>query len=386
VRLKQSFSNSTMLYTLDGSDPTLGGASTLTYVKDALIVIPGPSSDEPAGRTTTLKFVEVVDGMMTAVAKEVYTIDTVAPSVILDSPVPGYYHTVQQVSLRASENGTVFYTTDSSGDPATLFDSKKPITVSTDTTFRVKAVDRAGNESEIVTAAYHINIGQTAVGPWNGATGFPTWYSDSNGVQLQLCVDGSGNCLTSVADPSQAPGVPGNFIDEGFFWNATATMNAGVGGKATLVLATEAAFATPDVVSGQQIVFNRIRVKVTNLVPGATYHITHPYGTETATADDGGTIFITEDIGCLDPAAPCIRDTVLGGRLGPWLTWTNLGAAQLDGYVGDGATPHLVTGSPLGTNFFQINGPNAGGQGIDTATTNLFVVAGKLSSTPVINP
>jgi hypothetical protein len=198
-------------------------------------------------------------------------------------------------------------------------------------------------------------------------------------------VDASGACLTTVADPTLPPSVPGNFVDEAFYWNATASLDVGkpdaLGkrGRGTLVLATEAAFASGAVQAGQQIAFNRIRIKLTGLEPGATYVITHPYGQETATADETGTIFTTEDIGCLDPGTGCLATTVLGGRVGPWLTWTS-GAP--DGYVGDGATPHLVTGSPAGTNFFLVEGPNAGGNGIDRAETPLFVVSGKLSTTP----
>jgi hypothetical protein len=50
---------------------------------------------------------------------------------------------------------------------------------------------------------------------------------------------------------------------------------------ASLALATEAAFATGAVQAGQQIAFNRIRVKVTGLDANTTYVITHPYGKET---------------------------------------------------------------------------------------------------------
>jgi hypothetical protein len=118
---------------------------------------------------------------------------------------------------------------------------------------------------------------------------------------------------------------------------------------------------------------------VTNLTAGETYKITHPYGVETVAADDGGTIFFTEDIGCLDPGTGCLATTVLGGRLGPWLKPVVGGPA---GYIGDGATESLVTGSPAGTNFFLIEGPNAGGKGIDRAETNLFTVSGKISTAP----
>jgi hypothetical protein len=387
VTLKPSDSKSSVYYTLDGSDPRPNVGTTLLY-----------SAPLSLTSTTTLKFVEAfADGTLSPIVTEAYNLDAVAPAVITDSPVPGYYHTVQQVSFRANKVADVWYTstTDGSTPPDPLGADGKltgtkftgtPITVGVNTTFALRAVDPSGNVSDLTSAVYRVNTANVAVGPMDNATGFPSFYTDNNNLSLQLCVDASGACLTTVADPTLPPSVPDNFIDEAFWWNATATMNAGNGGRATLVLATEAAFATGDnIVQGQQTAFNRIRSKVTNLTPGATYTITHPYGKDTATADSGGTIFITEDIGCLDAGTGCLASTVLGGRVGPWLTWD---AGAPDGYVGDGATPHLVTGSPNGTNFFLLEGPNAGGQGIDRAETNLFVVAGKLSSTvtPPVQP
>jgi hypothetical protein len=375
VTLSPGITGDLVKYTTDGTDPSLGGLNATAPIAIA--------------DTTTLKFVEVfAGGTVSPVVTEAYTIDGVKPVVLLDNPVPGYYHTVQQVSLRADKPADVFYnlsTTSTPADPlgadgklsGTKYDGK-PISVGSDTTFALRAVDPAGNVSDLTVATWHVKP-VTQLGPIDPATGYPTWYVDSNGLQLQLCVDATGNCLTSVADPSLPASVPNNFIDEGFYWDATATMPVGNGGKATLTLATEAAFGgTGAIRAGQQIAFNRIRMRITNLTPGATYKITHPYGVETATADDGGLIFVTDDNGCLDPGTGCLATTVLGGRLGPWLTPVTPGPA---GYIGDAATPTLVTGSPAGTNFFLLEGPNAGGAGIDRAETNLFVVAGKLSST-----
>lgn len=38
-------------------------------------------------------------------------------------------------------------------------------------------------------------------------------------------------------------------------------------------------------------------------------------------------------------------------------------------YVGDPNVEHKVTGSPLGTNVFRIEGPNIGGPGVDMIET-----------------
>ena len=40
-----------------------------------------------------------------------------------------------------------------------------------------------------------------------------------------------------------------------------------------------------------------------NMIPGATYHITHPYGEVDLEADDRGRVFSTEDIGALTTPA-----------------------------------------------------------------------------------
>ena len=62
--------------------------------------------------------------------------------------------------------------------------------------------------------------------------------------------------------------------------------------------------------------------------------------------------------------------------------------------MGDAASDHKVTGSPLGTNFVRIEGPNVNpsstvdgcpdvvGPIADCLQTDLFVVAGKLATTP----
>src|SRR5205085_9059922 len=45
--------------------------------------------------------------------------------------------------------------------------------------------------------------------------------------------------------------------------------------------------------------------------------------------------------------------------------------------------PHRVTGSPLGTNFFQVDGPAVGGPGVNSIHTDLFQVSGQISGVAV---
>ena len=128
------------------------------------------------------------------------------------------------------------------------------------------------------------------------------------------------------------------------------------------------------------------------LQAGATYTVTEPYGTHTVVADSGGSVLrkdSTTDLGCLGP--PCGDfATALNGPFtsSSFLTWDtytgNPGTpgAPPAGYVGDNATPHKVAGSPTGNNFFQVDGPNVGGPGVNTVRTDLFTVLGKVVSGP----
>jgi len=79
---------------------------------------------------------------------------------------------------------------------------------------------------------------------------------------------------------------PDNFPDENFYFDAGAGFDIPAGGaltktgRAVLVQALEAAFATGPVVEGDQVVFGRLRYKLDVPVAG-NYTITTPYGTFT---------------------------------------------------------------------------------------------------------
>lgn len=224
---------------------------------------------------------------------------------------------------------------------------------------------------------------KSTLGPVDPNTGYPTWYEDTTGLRLALCIDNNGLCLSSPPDPTQPASVAtGNFPDEAFWWAAEAEMATNRGGRARLTLATEAAFANDEVVPGEQITFNRIRIRVDNLVAGATYKVTHPYGVDTFVATGSGSrgINSTQDIGCCSGSAnnPCNFVELADSRIGPWLKWDPaIAPAAPAGYIGDPNIPHRVVGSPYNTNFFRIEGPNVGGPGINRIETNLFSVAGK---------
>lgn len=212
-----------------------------------------------------------------------------------------------------------------------------------------------------------------------GVTSWPAWYKDSNGLALTLCLDGPPNCLASGADMDPDSSTASG---EAFWWVAeVAGMPVG-SGTALLVLAMEAAFGGDESVRpGGESSFGRIRIKLMNLTPGATYVVTHPFGQRSFVAEAGPVnVFFTEDIGCIaipgvDPCATAPGgdfSLALSSNIGPFLTWDPAVApAPPAGFIGDGATPHKVVGSPTGNNFFRVAGPEG------TFTSDLFVVQGK---------
>jgi hypothetical protein len=220
-----------------------------------------------------------------------------------------------------------------------------------------------------------------AVGATSGEHGFPVWYKDDKNVRLEPCLDPSDpNCAAAapLPDPSQPLSFPDNFPDEMFYQLADSTITLPGGGKAVSSFNLEGAFAGGDVKAGDQIVFGRIRFFYRGLQPGATYRITHPFGVDELTADSSGAIRFTEDGGL----SVGNFGEALNSRLGPFLKW-DTGAPA--GYLGDGATPHAVTGSPYNTNFVRIVAVKGPSDGTPLSPLDVrddqFTVMGKLATT-----
>ena len=231
------------------------------------------------------------------------------------------------------------------------------------------------------------------VGPIDPNTGFPFWYEDSKGVRVGYCVDPGGMCIDTLPDPTRPPLVApnaanSNFPEEMLYWSAESELAGNNGVNGLLVLALEAAFESA-VQQGQQVTFSRIRIRIDNLVQGASYRITHPYGEEefdNVAAGDRGINF-TQDLGVGN-----FPYGALNGRTDPLLTWDTFGLSPQQGgppagYLGDPNIEHQVTGSPffdangLPQNYFRI-------ERIDPVTrqvtesigqTNLFAVQGKVA-------
>src|SRR3954454_12263941 len=285
--------------------------------------------------------------------------------------------------------------------------TRKIVVLATFLVLAVGAVAIAAPSGLLAPGAGAPQPGLMAVGPVNASNGFPDWYRDSNGVDLMPCNDPQDKyCGGAVPapDPTQPPTFPGNFPNEFFYQQAGADSLVSAGGNKVLAeFDLEGAFASGPVAAGDQMVFSRIRYKIVDgLQPDTDYKITQPYGTDTVHTDAGATgFFVTQDVG----VAAGDFTGAMKGRVGPFLQWapnpTNPADVPPTGYVGDGVTPHAVTGSPLSTNFVRIQGPGIGGAPGDTnpnpcPTTganaysgpvndciqaNNFVVVGKKSQT-----
>src|SRR3989344_5663001 len=199
--------------------------------------------------------------------------------------------------------------------------------------------DSAGNiatTTRTVDVADTLPAGLVEVGPIGAATGFPVWYKDSNGLALDLheAPDG-GFSISDPVDPANPFSEVVGFNAEGFWGPATAspadTVNTVTSAPVSgiLVPAIEAVFAGEAAADGEQSVQNRLRYRIDGLVPGATYTVSHPFGSIDEVADADGVINVTDDIGCFaGGGATCNQATLpnfssaFAGQVGPYLTWT----------------------------------------------------------------
>ena len=232
--------------------------------------------------------------------------------------------------------------------------------------------------------------GLAAVGAPDPAHGFPKWYIDKNGLQLAPCLDNNAadpcGLVAAGALPNPAAPVvfPTNFPTEVFYNRATARID-GIGGgasRADLGIALEGAFGGPTltVADGKaaEVVFARLRIRVNGgLVPGASYTFTYPFGSQTIVASAAGTVNTTNNQGCVAAPPACDFTLALANtNIGPFLQWDPAASVPPAGYIGQPAIPHAIIGSA--NNAFSISGPNVGGAGVNTVSTNLFNVTGKL--------
>ncbi len=231
-------------------------------------------------------------------------------------------------------------------------------------------------------------------GPTSPINGYPMWVQDSNGLVLELCEDTNDvtppaglfdpetgaafppcpacvDPLLDLPDPTLPQSFPDNYPDEHFYWLAESLMIESDNTRSIVVLAIEAAFdGLGAVVDGEQVVFARYRVRIDNATPGELYQITYPFGVTYVEAenDQGGAaisnINFTNDI-FLWKGTTLVEP--ISGIMGTFLTSVNPPPPAGSGdppntqtYLGDVCGGGDIQGSPFGTNFFSVVGPNAG--------------------------
>ena len=178
-------------YTTNGSDPTTSGT-----------VYSGPIQID---NTTGLLFAAFNNryGNWGPISSQIYIIDNTAPIAIINQP-GGAYNVSKSVSLAAYDDQdpspTIYYTTDGS-DPKTSSTRVKyasAITISSTTTLKFYAVDKAGNEADVSTETYIIDrIAPTASAKIKGGS-----YSVNQTINLVMSEAGSIYYTTDGTTPT----------------------------------------------------------------------------------------------------------------------------------------------------------------------------------------
>ena len=229
--------------------------------------------------------------------------------------------------------------------------------------------------------------------------GFPSVLADSEGVSLVICnartdPAGAGGCFYDPVIAGNAFSDAIGFGAEAFWFLAESSFSDASGTNVLVVMAAESAFTTEVPAPGEQFPFTRMRVRIDAPVAGV-YTLTHPYGRKTwrVTAPGRRAINETSDIQLYPAPDVVLNDGDVParsnqGNVGPWLRWTSSSADGLlageraapTGYLGDGATPHTVVGSPCGTNHVElvVTDLNTGAE-LRRLRSNLFTVQGKLA-------
>lgn len=217
------------------------------------------------------------------------------------------------------------------------------------------------------------HAGLSQVGPIDPVGGYPDWYMDSNGVALEMCLDGPARCANTPVIPGNQASIDAGFGDEAFYWLGTAATPL----CSQVVLALETIWSGGTPAPGTQQVMSRFRVRCTRLTEGGIYTLVSPFqnrrvaATALPVGDPNGPFeinFSDDDIG----GAGNGFSTSLGSpNVGPFLKAANAPA----GFLGTGGAPSLVTGGTNG-NSFQLLSPG----GAVVTQTSRWVIVGKLAT------
>lgn len=213
-------------------------------------------------------------------------------------------------------------------------------------------------------------------GPVDPAHGFPDWYLDRNGVALELCINtdaavlAAGGCAILLAAAplgvTTVPEVfPSNWAVEHFYTLAAVALNTAgldkktgtpISGAGHLVInmGLEGSFTSGVPTPGQQIAFNRWRVRQDNLACSGSYTYYTPNNSpQTISGQAGGRIVQTADIGIGTFDGP------LAGSTGPFLQWSDLpGGALKPPYIGADGKKYISDYNLVGTPVTGSDLPN----------------------------
>jgi len=196
--------------------------------------------------------------------------------------------------------------------------------------------------------------------------GFPAYYTDDSGFALQMCDDGSANCLLARPRDLRPP------EGEQLYWAAFADLSA-PGIQLSVELAVEAAW-----VGREQVVFDRVRVRG-HVDSAGSYTLTYPYGQTTIQAEDPAeqrNIDFTEDIGCEPAPGGRCNFRIAAGNRGHITTWLRSTRSPRR-YMGNPERRTPVTGGIRQS--VTVAGP-AG-----TATTSRWGVLGKRANSHALS-
>ena len=271
------------------------------------------------------------------------------------------------------------------------------------------------------------------VGPVDGTHGFPAWYQDTAGTTLEFCAPATQSDLnaglcgilpgTPPAGLNTLPETfPDNFSLEHFYYRlSSSVITAGLDKKTRLPVSgagrfvfdngVEATFNTATPTAGQQITFNRWRVRLDNIACTGPYTFYTPSrAPKTIPGTAGGRIADTEDIGIgagfegvlAGSVGPfMLRAATPGGAASAFVTGADgkqyLSAADLGAITGS-TQKNLLQGSTLSyvpqeirtmptNNYVMVVGQGvvSGNCGVTEAVTVLrdFQVIGRINTLPV---
>ncbi|MBT9554508.1 MAG: chitobiase/beta-hexosaminidase C-terminal domain-containing protein [Myxococcales bacterium] len=177
-----------VFYTADGSDPVTTGSG-----------ISSPATIDLGEEGTTLLKVVAVDsvGNTSAVAEQMYVVDTVPPMTFV-LPLGAAYDSPQELTITSAESpATVVYSLDGS-DPNVVAPSPVSIPLSADGKYQVRAysIDLAGNTGPIAAAVLVIDTRAPSIAatPDGGLYDGPVWVeltSDESDAVIHVTLDGS---------------------------------------------------------------------------------------------------------------------------------------------------------------------------------------------------